>query len=729
MKIRFIALNICICAISLSNVFAGTIMVTTTADSGAGSLRNVIGSAGPGETIEFDASLKGQAITLTSDQLLIDKDLTITGPGADQLTVTRSTAVGTPGFHIFHVTAFHTVVIEGITISNGLAEGPKQEHYGGGIYNSGALTVRNAVITNNSARYGGGIFNDGTDGDGQLTISNCNVSNNEATTSVGGGGGIYNYGLGALVWAFVVLDNSTISDNSAPYGAGIYSTGYDLGHAFLIISNSTISGNAASQWAGGIFNDGRFKAEDALLVVSNSTISGNSAAVGGAIVNDGEQGEATLVIGSSTVSDNSAAAGGGIYNHDYTVGRNIVSGSRYSIIVAGLLPVPQGAELSISNTILKAGAEGENILNSGRVYSFGYNISSDDGGGLLTGAGDQIETDPLLSPLSYNGGPTLTHRPLAGSPALNAGDPTFTPPPDNDQRGPGFPRVVEGRIEIGAIETAGGPPVPSTLLNISTRLRVLTGDNALIGGFIVTGTGPKRVLVRGIGPSLVNFGVPDALADPMLELHGPGGFNTILNDNWRDTQEAEILAAHLAPQDSLESAIVAMLQPGAYTAVVLGNSGGVGVGLVEAYDLSAETNVQLTNISTRGFVDSGDNAMIGGFILGSGSTNATILIRGIGPSLAAFGVPDALANPTLELHDNNGATVGTNDDWRETQEFEIEETGLAPTDDLESAILQVLAQGAYTAIVRGKNGATGVALVEAYQLAGASMKQRRSNKR
>jgi hypothetical protein len=248
----------------------------------------------------------------------------------------------------------------------------------------------------------------------------------------------------------------------------------------------------------------------------------------------------------------------------------------------------------------------------------------------------------------------------------------------------------------------------------------LTGDNALIGGFIVTGNASKRVVVRAIGPSLTNFGVPGALADPALELHGPGAFVTITNDNWRDSQEIEIEATGLAPSDNLESAIVATLPPGAYTAVVRGNNGGTGVGLVEAYDLDSAADAQLANISTRGFVDTGDNVMIGGFILGNGNTNARVLIRAIGPSLTAFGVPDALADPTLELHNNNGDLIVANDDWKDTQQAEIEATGIPPSDDRESAIVQTLVPGAYTAIVRGKNNTTGVALVEAYKLSGAS---------
>jgi hypothetical protein len=232
----------------------------------------------------------------------------------------------------------------------------------------------------------------------------------------------------------------------------------------------------------------------------------------------------------------------------------------------------------------------------------------------------------------------------------------------------------------------------------------------------VTGNASKKVIVRVIGPSLTNLGVPGALADPVLELHGPGGFVTLTNDNWRDSQEAEIKATGIVPSNNLESAIVAMVPPGAYTAIVRGNNNGSGVGLIEAYDLNAAANSQLANISTRGFVDSGDNVMIGGIILGNGSANARVLLRAIGPSLTNFGVPNALDDPVLELHNSNGDIIVANDNWRDTQETEIKATGIPPSDNREAAIIQSLPPSAYTAIVRGKNNTTGVALIEAYRL-------------
>ncbi|MEO6969667.1 MAG: kelch repeat-containing protein [Chthoniobacterales bacterium] len=275
-----------------------------------------------------------------------------------------------------------------------------------------------------------------------------------------------------------------------------------------------------------------------------------------------------------------------------------------------------------------------------------------------------------------------------------------------------------GGLALASAELYDPPGVAAQLLNISTRLQVQTGDNVLIGGFIITGTQPKKVILRAIGPSLGNANPPvvGALVDPVLELHKPDG-TIIINDNWKDTQEAEIIASTVPPTNDFESAIVATLDPGAYTAIVSGKNGGTGIGLVEAYDLDQTVDSQLANISTRGFVETGDNVMIGGFIVGGGGSTS-VIVRAIGPSLAHATPPvlGTLPDPTLELHDSNGATLAFDDNWKDTQEAEIIATTIPPTDDLESAIVMTLAPGAYTAIVSGKNNMTGVALVEAYNI-------------
>jgi hypothetical protein len=684
---------------------ATTLIVTTTADSGPGSLRDTIAAASNGDTIQFDPALNGQIITLTTGQLTIDKDLTITGPGAGLLAVSRSQ--GASPDSIFHLLS-GAVAVEGLTISNG--DG------GGGILNDGAnLTINNCTISGNAGLAGGGICSNA----GALRIVNSTIdSNRSGQGSTGGFGG----GIGIHGGSLELIKSMVTNNGSISLGGGIAGNG-----GTMTITDSTISGNAGVE-GGGVYGDA--------TIINNSTISGNSGFDGGGGIYGGG-GRIT----NSTISGNTAQEGGGIY---------------------------ATSPLDIGNTILNAGTSGANIvINGGTVVtSLGYNLSSDDGGGFLTGPGDQINTDPMLGSLQNNGGPTFTHELLLGSPAINTGDPNFTPPPEFDQRGAGFPRVYDGRIDIGSFEvqsvqptptptptstpiptptptptatatptstptpTATGTPPPTAsptpspspmpaaqAINLSTRMRVQTGDNVGIGGFIVTGTAPKHVLLRAIGPSLTGFGVPDALADPVLELHGPA-FATITNDNWRDdpVQEAAILADGIPPSNDLESAIDATLNPGAYTAIVRGNGNTSGVALVEVYDLNQSVDSKLANISTRAFVSTGDSIVIAGFTLGDSSGDDRIVVRGIGPSLTSTGVPNALADPTLELRNSNGTLLTSDDNWQDNagQAAEISAAGLAPSNAMESAIAATLSPGAYTVLLAGLNNGTGVGLVEVY---------------
>ena len=245
---------------------------------------------------------------------------------------------------------------------------------------------------------------------------------------------------------------------------------------------------------------------------------------------------------------------------------------------------------------------------------------------------------------------------------------------------------------------------------------VQTGDSVGIGGFIITGSAPKHVLLRGIGPSLADFGVPNVLPDPVLELHGPGAFVTIINDNWRDTQEEEIQASGIPPTNDLESAIDATLAPGAYTAIVRGNGNTTGVGLVEVYDLDQAAPSKLGNISTRAFCGTDANIVIAGFTLGNNVGDDRIVVRGLGPSLTAAGVSNVLADPALELRNGNGTLLISNNDWQDNpaQAAEISAAGLAPTNTLESAIAATLPPGLYTALLAGLNNGIGNSLVEVY---------------
>jgi len=258
-------------------------------------------------------------------------------------------------------------------------------------------------------------------------------------------------------------------------------------------------------------------------------------------------------------------------------------------------------------------------------------------------------------------------------------------------------------------------------LDISTRLRVETGQHVGIAGFIISGSTPKKVIVRALGPSLAQFGVPGVLLDPALDLHDSSNNLLASNDNWKSSQQAAIQASGYAPGDNREAAIIQTLAPGNYTAVVRGVNATVGAALLEVHDLDQSSTAQITNISTRGLVGTNTNVMIGGFIVGdglgsNGDGSSTVLVRALGPELTGSGIADALLDPTLELVDGNGNLVRSNDNWKNSQQAAIQATGLAPGDDRESAILTTLIQGNWTAIVRGKGNTIGVGLIEVYRI-------------
>jgi hypothetical protein len=268
-----------------------------------------------------------------------------------------------------------------------------------------------------------------------------------------------------------------------------------------------------------------------------------------------------------------------------------------------------------------------------------------------------------------------------------------------------------------ATATATPTATPAQAVNLSTRMRIATGDKVGIGGFIIRGSTPKHVLIRAIGPSLTQFGVQDALPDPFLELYASGPAPLFSNNNWKDTQEATIRATGIPPNNDLEAAIDSTLPPGSYTAVVKGNNGSSGVALVEVYDLN-EPAGKLANLSTRAFVGTAGAITIAGFILGNQNGLAPVIIRGIGPSLAAAGVSGALGNPQLELRDGNGALLLANKDWQDdpAQSAQVAAAGLGPQNRQESAIAATLPPGQYTALLSGEDNSTGIGLVEIYDL-------------
>ena len=274
------------------------------------------------------------------------------------------------------------------------------------------------------------------------------------------------------------------------------------------------------------------------------------------------------------------------------------------------------------------------------------------------------------------------------------------------------------RLAVAAYTAIAGPtPSPAKTVNISTRMFVDTGERVSIAGFIVTGDISKKVMIRGIGPSLQNSGVPTPLANPVVTLFDNSGNVVASNDDWKQSPDAtEIMNSGLAPSNDSESALIATLAPGQYTAKLTGNNGGTGNGVIEVYDLASSSSSVLANLSTRGFVGTGDNVMIAGVIIGQGDS-PIMVFRALGPTLASFGVTQPLADPTLGLYDVNGNQVAINDDWATPQVQAVRAVNLVPSSAKESAIVSAfLAPGNYTAVVRGQNNTTGVALVEAYRI-------------
>jgi hypothetical protein len=375
------------------------ITITNTNDSGPGSLRQALADANDGYTINFAVT---GTIGLTTGELLVDKSIAISGPGAETVAVN-----GNAKSRVFHIGPGTTVTISGLTITNGNAI----NDIGGGIYNDrAALALNNCVIETNHADEGGAIYNDG---------------------SVSG-------------LATLQISDSSISGNSAGLGGGILNDGRVEGHATVQITSSSMTGNTGFSV---IFSRAcHFACGQATISIENSTLSGNS---------NGITAELGLGVINSTLSDNGGLA-------VVTYNGAVISNSTLSED-SGVDINNNGGVVSIENTILKVGPSGQSIVTGGgNAKSLGYNLSSDDGGGYLTGPGDQINTDPLLGPLQNNGGPTFTHELLPGSPAINAGDPNFVPPPDYDQRGPGFDRVRNGRIDIGPFEVQVAPrPTPT----------------------------------------------------------------------------------------------------------------------------------------------------------------------------------------------------------------------------------------------------------------------------
>ena len=421
-----------VCAV-VASACADVITVTNTNDTGSGSLRQALVDANNGDTINFTVT---GTIGLTTGELLVDKSLTISGPGAENLAVNGNTKST-----VFHVAPGETVIISGLTIINGYTTDS-----GGGIHNDhAALTLNNCTITGDQ---GGGIYNDAENSGGALLeINNSSVTDNS-------GGGIYNDALGGGVATLSITDSSVNNNYS---GGAILSRGWlctfcPHGTATVQITNSSITGNGSTPYGGAIYSDTGGPCCPVTVSLTNSTVSGNAGEAVHISI------EAATLVSNSTISGNTE---GGIYTDlgaptgGLTVVNSTMNDNQVEIWYGGAY---------IKNTIFKVSPGGHSIVSDGfsTIMSQGYNVSSDDGAGYLNGPDDQINTDPLLGPLQDNGGPTFTHALLPDSPAINAGDPNFVGPPDYDQRGPGYDRVRNGRIDIGSFEVQNPPPPSPT---------------------------------------------------------------------------------------------------------------------------------------------------------------------------------------------------------------------------------------------------------------------------
>ena len=559
------------------------------------------------------------------------------------------------------------------------------------------------IFNDSSSAGGASIANASTEiffyGDIGRTIFNGASTADHASISNYGAGGSHGAGGQTIFNETSTAANASI-DN---LGSGPAST---AGSALTIFNDASTAGHAtitnqAGDFAGETIFTGSSTADSATLIANGG------------------------VYGSGTILFRGASTGGTARVKVFDNGYLDISGHQGGITI-GSIEGTGNIRLGANN--LRVGTNGLNTSFSGVISGTGSLTKI--GSGVLTlqsnhcianTAGLNLVSGSIIK-LDFAGPPdavaSLRVNGVSQPPGVYGGPMSSAP-----HILPEFGRGL-GTVEAGPISTLG---------NISTRAFVQTGDNAVIGGFIVQGAERKKVVIRAIGPELTQHGVPNALANPTLELHDHTGALIASNDNWGTTiiggiitmnQVAAIRASGYAPSDLRESAMIVNLPPGSYTAIVRGVANMTGVALVEVYDLSPAPNSILGNISTRSFVQTGDNVMIGGVIV-QGTQSRRVILRAIGPELTQYGVPDILADPTLELHDSTGALIASNDNWQHTiiggiitadQVRDIQNSGHAPTDPRESAIIATLQPGNYTAIVRGVNNTTGVGLVEVYVL-------------
>ena len=614
----------------------------------------------------------------------------------------------------------------GVNNSSSVGQNFQAANSGQIIFNNASTAARAHMSIVNGGRFppevstGDTIFNDRSsaggasivnasaeldfDGDiGRTTFNGASTADHAAISNYGAGG---SHGIGGQT---IFNDASTAANASIDNGgSGEVSTAES---ALTIFNDTSTAGHAT------ITNDGGFDEQsfggltlfqglstaDSATLIANTTSGGGG---GGILFNDASTG------GTARVE---------VFGNGYLD----ISGHQSGMTVGS---IEGSGNIRLGANNLRVGTRNINTSFSGVISGTGSLTKV--GSGVLTLQTNHCIADTVglnlvsgsIINLDFAGAPdviaSLTVNGVPQPPGIYGGPMSSAP-----HILPEFGRGL-GTVEAGPLSTLG---------NISTRAFVQTGDNVVIGGFIVQGTGPKKVVIRAIGPELTQHGVPNALANPTLELHDHRGALIASNDNWGTTiiggiitmnQVAALRASGYAPSDLRESAMIVNLPAGSYTAIVRGVDNTTGVALVEVYDLSPTPNSILENISTRSFVRTGDNVMIAGVIV-QGTQSRRVIVRAIGPELTQYGVPNALADPTLELHDGTGALIASNDNWQQTiiggiitsdQVHDIMNSGHAPTDPRESAIIATLLPGNYTAIVRGVNNTTGVALAEVYDL-------------
>jgi T5SS/PEP-CTERM-associated repeat protein len=601
------------------------------------------------------------------------------------------------------------------------------------LENGGALTATSATVYNN----------------GYLNLS-ANPVLNAPLTFLGGG------------IQFVTSDNTSFP-NDFTIGAGgvrVYTYGHPSvlggsitgpggltkgGGAQLGLGTLTLTGT--SNYAGPTaLNTGKLVVNGSItsaVTVNNAATLGGNGAVGSVTVNSGGIMDPGNSPGKLTINGNYTQNSGGILNIEIG-GASPGPGGYDQLAVSGTATLGGTLNLTLVNGFRPSVGDTFNIITSSsemgsfsNVNGSGFTVSSSSSGSgiKLTVTSVQQGAPIISSPASANGSQdqpfsyqiTATDSPTSFGasglpPGLSVNNITGVISGAPSEAG-SFNATISATNAKGtglaqlALTISVAAPSPSPLGNISTRGFVQTGDNVLIGGFTIAGTGNKTVLLRAIGPTLSNppFNLSNTLQDPMLRVFNSSGTVIATNDNWADAPNAQSIDPTLRPGSSAESAILISLAPGAYTAIVNGANGGTGIGLVEVFDLDTVATSKLTNISTRGLVETGDSVMIGGFNI-KGAANETVVIRAIGPSLAnaPFNIANPLQNPTLSLFNDQGTRIQFNDDWQSDQRDDIIATGLQPSNDAESVIVTTLPPGNYTAIVNGANGTTGVALVEAY---------------